>query len=257
MDSPDSKLQYPPEVPEEADSSSPAPSSDAPRIDRSAAAPPSHNKRRPKSLPRQRHHRRAVPASHSEIDLIHGFGPTVTDTLRRDVQILDAFEQRFAALRTQLVEATASLSAHKLQLQNAKMELQRAEGIIADVDRQRIEAEVQAAKDRATTRRLLIERKMNEAKEQGYREGYEEGFGMVRSFREIRRRKRSERDREAVAPLSFGRATKSSLSVSILADYEDLEEQLKVPVNPNPMVAVMRCVLLRIAPLSPSIFIDQ
>ncbi len=38
------------------------------------------------------------------------------------------------------------------------------------------------------------------------------------------------------------RTAKSNLSVSIMADYEDLEEKLKVPVYPNPMVAVMRCV---------------
>ncbi|KAK0444652.1 uncharacterized protein EV420DRAFT_997281 [Desarmillaria tabescens] len=125
------------------------------------------------------------------------------------------------------------------------MELQRAEGIIADVDRQRIDAEVQAAKDRATARRLLMERKMEEAKEQGYQEGYEEGFGMARSFQEIRSRKHSKRDRSAPVPTippSRGRTAKSRLSVSILADYEDLEEKLKVPVYPNPMVAVMRSV---------------
>ncbi|KAK0484100.1 hypothetical protein EDD18DRAFT_725345 [Armillaria luteobubalina] len=196
----DTSLQYPAEVMEEADSSSPAPSSDAPRPDYSVA-PQSHSKRRHRSLPRQRHHR-AVPPSHSEIDLLHGLGGSRhTDNLRRDVQILDAFERRFAALRTQLVEATASLSAHKVQLQNAKMELQRAEGIIADVDQQRIEAEVQAAKDRSTARRLLIERAMDEAKEQGYKEGYEEGFGMARSFREIRSRKHSGRDRSVPVPI--------------------------------------------------------
>ncbi|PBK90869.1 hypothetical protein ARMGADRAFT_281742 [Armillaria gallica] len=240
----DTRLQYPAEVLEEADSSSPAPSSDTPRPDRSVA-PHSHGKRRHRSLPRQRHHR-AVPPSHSEIDLLHGFGGSRnTDNLRRDVQILDAFERRFAALRTQLVEATASLSAHKVQLQNAKMELQRAEDIIADVDRQRIEAEVQSAKDRATARRLLMERAMDEAKEQGYKEGYQEGFGMARSFREIRTRRHSARDRGVPVPVfppTRGRTAKSNLSVSIMADYEDLEEKLKVPVYPNPMVAVMRSV---------------
>ncbi|KAK0221276.1 hypothetical protein IW262DRAFT_889593 [Armillaria fumosa] len=196
----DTSLQYPGEVTEEADSSSPAPSSDAPRPNRSVA-PQSYSKRRHRSLPRQRHHL-AVPPSHSEIDLVHSLGGSRhTDNLRRDVQILDAFERRFAALRTQLVETTASLSAHKVQLQNARMELQRAESIIADVDRQRIEAEVQAAKDRSTARRLLIERAMDEAKEQGYKEGYEEGFGMARSFREIRSRKHSGRDRSVPAPV--------------------------------------------------------
>ncbi len=60
---------------------------------------------------------------------------TVRNGSHRDVQIVDVFKRCFSALTTQLVEAMASLLAHKVQLQNAKMEFQRTEGIIADVDR--------------------------------------------------------------------------------------------------------------------------
>ncbi len=81
----------------------------------------------------------------------------------------------------QLSEARSSLEVQKTQLLHARQEIQTAQQVILSLDQQRMEAETQAAKDRATARRLVLQRCVEEAREAGYKTGYQEGLGLGRA----------------------------------------------------------------------------
>ncbi|KAJ7500512.1 hypothetical protein B0H11DRAFT_2378327 [Mycena galericulata] len=79
-------------------------------------------------------------------------------------------------LRRTLTKVQEELSLYKLQLDVAQNEIFRAQKIVDGVDKARVEAEEQAAKDRTIARQLVSERAVWIAREEGRNEGYEEGL---------------------------------------------------------------------------------
>ncbi|KAJ7084630.1 hypothetical protein B0H15DRAFT_387306 [Mycena belliarum] len=93
-------------------------------------------------------------------------------------------------LRRSLAKVTEELSLYKLQLDVAQNEIFRAQKIVEGVDKARVEAEEQAAKDRSLARQLVSERAVWVAREEGRNEGFEEGLreGRRQALESSRRR---------------------------------------------------------------------
>ncbi|KAJ6630476.1 hypothetical protein B0H10DRAFT_986587 [Mycena sp. CBHHK59/15] len=95
-------------------------------------------------------------------------------------------------LRRNLTKVQEELSLYKLQLDVAQNEIFRAQKIVDGVDKARIEAEEQATKDRATARKLVSERAVWVAKEEGRNEGFKEGLRQGRQWALEAARRRAE-----------------------------------------------------------------
>ncbi|KAJ7629584.1 hypothetical protein B0H17DRAFT_1218145 [Mycena rosella] len=93
-------------------------------------------------------------------------------------------------LRRNLAKVTEELSLYKLQLDVAQNEIFRAQKIVDGVDKARVEAEEQAAKDRTIARQLVSERAVWIAREEGRNEGFQEGLrqGRRQAYETARRR---------------------------------------------------------------------
>lgn len=85
-------------------------------------------------------------------------------------------------LRRTLTKVQEELSLYKLQLDVAQNEIFRAQKIVDGVDKARVEAEEQAAKDRTLARQLVSERAVWVAREEGRNEGFEEGLRQGRRW---------------------------------------------------------------------------
>ncbi|KAF8209485.1 hypothetical protein K438DRAFT_1960482 [Mycena galopus ATCC 62051] len=85
-------------------------------------------------------------------------------------------------LRRTLAKVQEELSLYKLQLDVAQNEIFRAQKIVDDVDKARVEAEEQAAKDRTLARQLTSERAVWVAREEGRSEGFKEGLRQGRRW---------------------------------------------------------------------------
>jgi len=68
----------------------------------------------------------------------------------------------------------------KVQLDNARAELGRGQEIIEKLERERNEAMDEAARDRGRVRKLLLERAVWNAREEGWNLGYNEGLRTAR-----------------------------------------------------------------------------
>ncbi|EAU80788.2 hypothetical protein CC1G_04898 [Coprinopsis cinerea okayama7 len=68
------------------------------------------------------------------------------------------------------------LNLYKIQLELAQKEILRAQEIVNEVDQQRVSAEQEASRNREKVRRLMEERILAEALEEGRRAGYREGL---------------------------------------------------------------------------------
>ncbi|KAJ7736014.1 hypothetical protein DFH07DRAFT_986951 [Mycena maculata] len=79
-------------------------------------------------------------------------------------------------LRRTLAKVQEELGLYKLQLDVAQNEIFRAQKIVDGVDKARVEAEEQAAKDRTIARQLVSERAVWVAREEGRNEGFKEGL---------------------------------------------------------------------------------
>ncbi|KAF9463444.1 hypothetical protein BDZ94DRAFT_1321786 [Collybia nuda] len=77
---------------------------------------------------------------------------------------------------SELVRVKEELSLYKLQLDVAQNEINRAQIIVAEVERARIEAEDRGTRDRDRIRKLLTERAVDIAREEGRREGWKQGL---------------------------------------------------------------------------------
>ncbi|KAJ7235163.1 hypothetical protein B0H12DRAFT_150478 [Mycena haematopus] len=97
-------------------------------------------------------------------------------------------------LRRTLAKVQEELSLYKLQLDVAQNEIFRAQKIVDDVDKARVEAEEQAAKDRTLARQLASERAVWVAREEGRSEGFEEGLRQGRRWAYEAARRRSHSD---------------------------------------------------------------
>ncbi|KAJ7490789.1 hypothetical protein FB451DRAFT_1513783 [Mycena latifolia] len=85
-------------------------------------------------------------------------------------------------LRRSLAKVTEELSLYKLQLDVAQNEIFRAQKIVEGVDKARVDAEEQAAKDRTIARQLVSERAVWVAREEGRNEGFQEGLRQGRRW---------------------------------------------------------------------------
>ncbi|KAJ6479974.1 hypothetical protein C8R47DRAFT_604081 [Mycena vitilis] len=97
-------------------------------------------------------------------------------------------------LRRSLTKVQEELSLYKLQLDVAQNEIFRAQKIVDGVDKARVEAEEQAAKDRTLARELVSERAVWQAREEGRNAGFKEGLRQGRrwAYEAVRKRTRSE-----------------------------------------------------------------
>lgn len=68
------------------------------------------------------------------------------------------------------------LRLYKLQLENAQMEIHKAQDVLSAVENQRDDAEASAARARDTARKLHEARMVEQAREEGRRLGFEEGI---------------------------------------------------------------------------------
>ncbi|KAI6027181.1 hypothetical protein EDC04DRAFT_168880 [Pisolithus marmoratus] len=95
--------------------------------------------------------------------------------LKSAIESKDRTEQEAARLREEL-------KLYKLQLENAQREIFRAQDIINQVSSQRNEAEAEAARARTKARKLQEEKLVMLAREEGRRQGYQEGLMRGRSL---------------------------------------------------------------------------
>ncbi|KAJ6566963.1 hypothetical protein B0H19DRAFT_716024 [Mycena capillaripes] len=95
-------------------------------------------------------------------------------------------------LRRTLTKVQEELSMYKIQLDVAQNEIFRAQKIVDGVDKARVEAEEQAAKDRTLARQLVSERAVWVAREEGRNEGFKEGLRQGRRWAAARKRTRAE-----------------------------------------------------------------
>ncbi|KAJ7026253.1 hypothetical protein C8F04DRAFT_119159, partial [Mycena alexandri] len=98
-------------------------------------------------------------------------------------------------LRRSLAKVQEELGLYKLQLDVAQNEIFRAQKIVDGVDKARVEAEEQAAKDRTLARQLVSERAVWVAREEGRNEGFKEGLREGRRWAHEASRKRATRTR--------------------------------------------------------------
>lgn len=100
--------------------------------------------------------------------------------------VLKTTYQNNLNLQVHLTKAQSELALYKHQLQIAEGEIRKAEEIVKDVDRLRIQAEERSVRDREKVRKLIEERAVWIAKEEGRREGFqlglEEGRRMARTL---------------------------------------------------------------------------
>ncbi|THH32827.1 hypothetical protein EUX98_g1318 [Antrodiella citrinella] len=102
----------------------------------------------------------------------------VIDTLHR----LRAAHEATTASRAETARANETLQLYKLQLDYAQREIHRAQDILNQVENERAEAAAEAARARSTARRLREDNVITKAREQGRREGYQEGLSVGRSM---------------------------------------------------------------------------
>ncbi|TCD66288.1 hypothetical protein EIP91_001579 [Steccherinum ochraceum] len=100
----------------------------------------------------------------------------VIDTLHR----LRSAHEATTAARSETARAAEMVQLYKLQLDYAQREINRAQEILNQVDRERADAEAEAARARSTARRLREDNLIAKAKEQGRREGFQEGLSAGR-----------------------------------------------------------------------------
>ena len=102
----------------------------------------------------------------------------VIDTLHR---LRDAHDATTAA-RTETARANEMVQLYKLQLEYAQREINRAQEILNQVEQERADAEAEAARARSTARRFREDTLVAKAREQGRKEGYQEGLSVGRSM---------------------------------------------------------------------------
>ena len=121
---------------------------------------------------------------------------TLTEQLKAERQRADAAENKTrevlalfksaneAKISAEQASARANeeLRLYKLQYENAREELRRAQKLIDALEQQRVDAEEVAAKARSTARKLKEEKIFMEAKEAGRRQGLEEGLAQGRAM---------------------------------------------------------------------------
>ncbi|KAG6887275.1 hypothetical protein C0992_013018 [Termitomyces sp. T32_za158] len=86
--------------------------------------------------------------------------------------------EAYARGQAELVRVKAELEMYKFQLDLAHKEIRRAQVIVDEADKARIEAEERCTRDKKNIRELVLQRAINEAREEGRREGW--GLGLER-----------------------------------------------------------------------------
>lgn len=202
------------EHPPDLESGASSPSSSLPSYLKSTAnAHPNHSahRRRSKSASRHRSHTTEGSSSHllarlisrdEEVREVNSLLAVANDRLETETSRANAAERRALEYFSRLKSTTESkdrsdqeaarlreeLKLYKLQLENAQKEIFRAQDIINQVSVQRNEAEADAARARTKARKLQEEKLVMLAREEGRREGYQEGLSKGRrmGFQEAR-----------------------------------------------------------------------
>ncbi|KAI6128044.1 hypothetical protein EV401DRAFT_943537 [Pisolithus croceorrhizus] len=163
------------------------------------------HRRRSKSASRHRSHTTEGSTSHflarliaqdEEVREVNAYLAVANERLDAETTRANAAERRALDYFSKLKSATESkdrteqeasrlreeLKLYKLQLENAQREIFRAQDIINQVSSQRNEAEAEAARARTKARKLQEEKLVMLAREEGRRQGYQEGLMKGRSL---------------------------------------------------------------------------
>ncbi|KAL4065057.1 hypothetical protein V8B97DRAFT_1915832 [Scleroderma yunnanense] len=202
------------EHPPDLESGQSSPSSSLPSYLKSTAnAHPNHtaHRRRSKSASRHRSHTTEGSSSHllarliardEEVREVNALLAVANERLETETSRANAAERRALEYFSRLKSTTESkdrsdqeaarlreeLKLYQLQLENAQKEIFRAQDIINQVSAQRNEAEADAARARTKARKLQEEKLVMLAREEGRRQGYQEGLtrGRRMGFQEAR-----------------------------------------------------------------------
>ncbi|KAH9947224.1 hypothetical protein B0H21DRAFT_360859 [Amylocystis lapponica] len=121
------------------------------------------------------------------LDRLDGETKRAQEAERRALELARHFKEvndaRLAAIQD-ANRAREELMTYKMQLDTALREISRGSDILKDVEAQRDDAEAAAAKARSTARRLRELQLVNQAREEGRRQGYAEG--MNRAYEEAK-----------------------------------------------------------------------
>ncbi|KAF8173167.1 hypothetical protein K438DRAFT_1940235 [Mycena galopus ATCC 62051] len=90
--------------------------------------------------------------------------------------------------------AQAQLSLYQLQLQTARAEIERAQGVVRALEAQRDDAEENAVQARSLARKLHVENRSIIAREEGRRLGYDAGYEHGRTIAAAKEQRRRERE---------------------------------------------------------------
>ncbi|KAG5654016.1 hypothetical protein H0H81_008326 [Sphagnurus paluster] len=149
-----------------------------------------------------------------------------------------------AHMRTEaeLARVTAELNLYKIQLDLAQQEIFRAQSLLDEVERSRVEVEERGIKDREKLRKLALQRAMDEAREEGRREGLRLGLERGRKelwvpYREDSIHEEEEEEEVATPPPPRQRAPATQSSVR--SSRENARNQPKsTPVVQQPVEPV-------------------
>jgi hypothetical protein len=129
-----------------------------------------HEDRESQDLQRLLHH--ATEQLKSERQRADDAEYRAKDVLSRMIKVNDA---RLLALQD-ASKANEELRLYKLQLDRAQKEIHRAQEVLVTLEGERNAAEAEAAKARSTVRKLVLEKDVALAREEGRREGLREGM---------------------------------------------------------------------------------
>ncbi|RDB26586.1 hypothetical protein Hypma_005691 [Hypsizygus marmoreus] len=76
----------------------------------------------------------------------------------------------------ELAQVTTELGLYKLQLEVARREINRAQSIVDELERARVEAEDRGIRDRDRMRKMMMQRAVEIAREEGRQEGWRQGL---------------------------------------------------------------------------------
>ncbi|KIL68424.1 hypothetical protein M378DRAFT_196389 [Amanita muscaria Koide BX008] len=115
-------------------------------------------------------------------------------------QLRSVCEQR-ESLQHQLDKAQSELGLYRIQLDLAQKEINRAEEVVAQVDRARLKAEEQAARNRSKVRQLIERAAVNDALQQGRESGFREGLerGKILALSEMMLARHNGRSRQTAS----------------------------------------------------------
>lgn len=138
--------------------------------------------------------------------------------------------QQLIAAQQEGIAAKQQVELYKMQLEIAQAEILRAQRILDMVEKQRDEAEEAAARARAKARKLNEEKVSTVARDNGRREGFEDGLraGRLEAERAIRAEEEEMWRQERQRQIEYGQSPARSAYIEEEMDDDD-EEPLPIP----------------------------